>query len=116
MRDIFLIVLLGTLLLLVVNPMHLWMPTSVHMLVLVLLIGLVALMMTFLMRERGGDEREQSHRASAGRAAFFLGSSVLITGIVVQGSSGHVDPWLAGALFVMTIAKVAMLGYNQKNG
>ncbi|HUO50015.1 MAG TPA: hypothetical protein VMU25_00355 [Candidatus Paceibacterota bacterium] len=91
---------------LLLNPMHFWMPTSAHMTILA--IGAVAFgaFATLVVRERALDERDEVHRSRAGRAAFLIGSFLLVVGIAVESISHEVDPWLVIVLLGMVIAKV----------
>jgi fatty acid desaturase len=106
MRDVLLTAALACLLVLLVNPMHFWMPSSMHMLVLLLFVGVVCTFLVFLVKEHGGDERDEVNRASAGRFAFLMGAAVLIAGIIYQGLTGNIDPWLSGALLAMISGKM----------
>lgn len=92
--------------LLLINPMHLWMPSMSHMTTVGLATIALAAFVVFVLREHARDERDDTHRAIAGRAAFLAGSAVLIVGIIVQNASHTVDSWLVGALIAMVLAKV----------
>lgn len=72
----------------------------------VLLAGFIAFAL-WLWREGGADEREDLHRMLIGRAAYLVGSGVLLAGIVVQSVAGSVDRWLVFALIGMVLTKVA---------
>ena len=78
------------------------------------LVGAFGLMAVFILRERARDEREESHRALAGRIAFLAGASVLIIAIVLQGLHGEVDPWLATALGAMILSKIGVRAYSDR--
>ncbi len=97
---------------LILNPSHMWMPDAVLMGALLGLLVLFCLFAVFVVRERARDEREASHRMLAGRAAFLAGSLVLVAGIIVEGSTHHVDPWLVLALVGMVVAKLGMSIYS----
>jgi hypothetical protein len=92
--------------LLLINPMHFWMPTMSHMTVLGLAAIALAAFIVFVLRESAQDERDDTHRAMAGRAAFLAGSAVLILGIIVQNASHQIDTWLVATLIAMVLAKV----------
>lgn len=98
-------------LVLLVNPMHFWMPSGAHMLMLGVLAVIVGVILVFLMREHGGDEREAAHRAFAGRIAFLMGALVLLSGILVEGLGHSVNPWLAAALAAMVCGKLIARAY-----
>ena len=89
-----------------VNPFEIWMPDSVHMLVLALLVVAAAAIGAFVLRERSLDERDVAHRAFAGRAAFLAGCIVLLVAIVIQTLRHMLDPWLVCALITMVIIKI----------
>lgn len=115
MKDLITSLILLCILVLVVNPMHFWMPSSAHMATLGTLVAVFGLLAVFVLREQAADEREQSHRALAGRMAFLVGAAILITGIVLQGIEGTVDAWLAAALAGMVLAKVGVRAYSDRN-
>lgn len=100
---------------LLLNPFHFWMP---DMMVIGMLAGALVLFgvfASFILREDSHDERDDYHRTLAGRNAFLAGSAVLIMGIVVQGYSHAVDPWLVVALTVMVVVKIATRIWSDKN-
>ena len=98
-----------------VNPMDLWMPDSAHMLVLAAAVVVAGAFGMFVLAERTGDEREESHKMLAGRAAFFAGGIVLLLGIVVQSLAHVLDAWLVYALVAMVFAKIAARMYSERN-
>ena len=97
---------------LVLNPSHMWMPDAVLMGALLGILVLFCLFAVFILRERAADEREASHRMLAGRAAFLSGSLVLVVGIIMEGRTHHVDPWLVLALVCMVVAKLGTSIYS----
>lgn len=98
-----LIILLAVLLL---NPMHFWMPNALVMCMLAFVLVLFAVFASFILKEKIYDERDLVNRSLAGRNAFITGSGVLMLGIVVQGYSHVVDPWLVISLILMILAKI----------
>lgn len=100
---------------LLLNPFHFWMPDMIVMCMLAITLGLFAIFASFVLRENKFDEREERHRALAGRNAFLSGAGVLTLGIVVQGYSHIVDPWLVLALMVMIVVKIATRIWSDKN-
>jgi hypothetical protein len=101
-------VVLAVIALFLVDPMHAWMPDMPHEVILagaVVVFGAIAI---FVFSENKGDERDVAHRASAGRAAFFAGGTVLLVAIIAEGLSGLPDPWLVFALVAMVLGKVIM--------
>jgi predicted ABC-type exoprotein transport system permease subunit len=114
MRDYLATGALSFLLLLILNPMHFWMPTGAHILSLVLLVAVTGMIVVFLTREGSEDERDITHRAFAGRVAFLGGALVILLGIVSQGFFGKVDAWLAAALITMVTLKIAARAYADR--
>lgn len=89
-----------------VDPLHLAMPDNMHMATLAGVVVIAGIFAVFVLSERHGDERDDAHRALAGRVAFFMGAVVLITGVVAQTLSHALDPWLVWTLVAMTTGKV----------
>lgn len=87
---------------LLLNPFHFWMPDMMVMAMLAVALVLFGIFASFILREDKVDERDNVHRTLAGRNAFLAGSSILMIGIVIQGYSHAVDPWLVIALIVLT--------------
>jgi len=100
--------------LVVLNPLHLFMPTMLAMLALAALFVLFCIYAVFVLAERSFDEREAQHRALAGRAAFLAGSALLVAGIVVEDLSHTLDSWLVVALAGMILAKVVTRIYSER--
>ncbi len=103
------------LLVLILNPMHFWMPTMAHMMLLGAAVVVFGLFASFMLREDAGDEREGAHRMLAGRAAFLTGSSLLILGIMYQSYTHTLDVWLVIVLVGMLLAKVGTRFYSDRN-
>ncbi|SRR6266481_3043518 len=103
------IVVLAALLL---NPFHLGMPGMMYLMLLVALLAAFGAYTAFILREGGGDEREMAHRMFSGRVAFLSGALVFVIGIVYQGFTTVVDPWLVVGIAVMLVAKVVAHGYS----
>jgi len=97
---------------LVLNPSHLFMPDAVLMLLLVAILAAFCVLAAFVVRESAADERELSHRALAGRYAFLTGSAVLVVGIISEGMTHAVDPWLVYALIGMVLVKIGTRMYS----
>jgi hypothetical protein len=93
--------------LLLLNPFHFWMPDMMVLCMLAITLGLFGVFASFVLREQVADERDGLHRTLAGRNAFLGGAGVLTLGIVVQGYTHTVDPWLVIALIVMVVVKFA---------
>ena len=99
---------------LVLNPLHLWMPTMLAMILLAALFVLFCVFAVFVMSEKVIDEREEQHRSTAGRGAFLVGASILVIGIIVQDIQHALDPWLVIALIGMIIGKLAARIYSDR--
>lgn len=104
-------VILFTLLILIGNPFHLWMPTMAYMIMFAALFAAFAVYASFILREKACDERDTIHRSFSGRAAFLAGSGVLVLGIIAQGIRGETDIWLVATLAAMIFTKLATLMY-----
>lgn len=100
---------------LLLNPFHFWMPDMMVMSMLAIALVLFGIFTSFILREKSTDERDEQHRTLAGRNAFLTGSAVLILGIIIQGYSHAVDPWLVVALIVMIVAKIGTRIWSDKN-
>ena len=117
-RFIFEMVSAGVLLLsavLLVNPLQLWMPTMLHMIMLAVVVAAFGVLAVFVVFERVVDERDDAHRSLAGRAAFLVGSAILLMGIVVQTFAHTLDPWLVVALLGMVVAKIGARMWSSSN-
>jgi hypothetical protein len=100
---------------LLLNPFHFWMPDMMVVAMLAVTLGLFGVFASFILREKMFDERDGQHRTLAGRNAFLTGSGVLTLGIVIQGYSHSVDPWLVIALITMIVVKIATRIWSDKN-
>ena len=106
---------LVTLLALIWNPMHFWMPNMAHMSVLGLLLICFVAYAAFILREKAEDERDILHRMFAARAGFFTGTTILTIGVFLDALDGTADKWLVLTLVAMIIAKLATRLYADKN-
>ena len=111
---IFLAIALPGLLFMLTDPFMFWMPSMVAMTVLFIAVVFLGIWTGFIMKEQANDERELQHRMHSGRIAYLSGLFVLTVGLVVQGFSHHVDPWIAGALWIMVISKLIARLYFEK--
>lgn len=100
---------------LLLNPFHFWMPDMMVMCMLASSLVLFAIFASFILREKTVDERDDVHRTLAGRNAFLAGSAVLMLGIVIQGYTHSVDPWLVVALIAMILVKIVTRMWSDKN-
>lgn len=89
-----------------VDPMHWFMPTMLQMAALAALVAAFAVLAVFLVREEARDEREEQLRSSSSRTGFLLGAGVLVIAIAVQGYMDMLDHWLVYALLAMVLGKI----------
>ena len=83
-----------------------WMPKMDAMMALLVVSVLMLVFASFVMFEIVQDEREAIHRMNAGRIAYLSGIGTLTLALIVQGFAHAIDPWIAGTLAVMVIAKL----------
>jgi len=114
-KEIIITIILIVITILLLNPFHFWMPDMIVICMLVSVLVLFGIFASFVLREKSFDEREDQHRTFAGRNAFLTGSGILIIGIVVQGYTHLVDPWLVIALVGMIVAKIITRIWSDKN-
>jgi hypothetical protein len=114
-KEISVAVVLIVLLVLLLNPLHFWMPSMMLVGILVAAVVVFGIFATFILQEKVVDEREDAHRAFAGRVAFLAGSAVLVFAIIIQSFSHSVDPWLVVTFVAMTIAKIGARSYSDLN-
>ncbi|HEY6020253.1 MAG TPA: hypothetical protein VIY48_10225 [Candidatus Paceibacterota bacterium] len=112
--ELVLAVVLVVLAVVLANPFGWWMPSMLVMLLLALAVVVGSVWGVFVMRERAADERDEAHRALAGRVAFLTGGAVLLVGIVIEELAHALDPWLVGALVAMIVAKYAARVWSEK--
>lgn len=89
-----------------ISPPGLLMPQSSEMIFLVVFVLAFFIYLGFIWKETAADEREHAHQLIAGRISFFVGSSVLTLGIIMQALNHNIDPWLIGALGIMLLTKI----------
>jgi len=103
-------------LLFLLNPFGLFMPTELLYIMLGGVLVLFAIYVSFVLHEKPQDEREQLHRFIANRAAYLSGSTALVIAITYQGLTlAHIDSWLLIVLGVMVLAKVLSLYHSERN-
>ncbi len=98
---------LAVLLVFLVNPFDLFMPSMMQTLAVALAGLLFLLFAGFVWREQAEDEREELHRFLAARFAYLIGMGVLMLAVLIQSFAHMLDPWIIAALIGMLIAKVA---------
>ncbi len=104
--DIILLLGLGTIALLAIAPKTFVMPSSLQMLILACVLGLIATFLVLLWREQPGDEREMHNQAIASRSAYIVGSLVLIVALVIQSLRHELDGFIPIALLAMIATKI----------
>lgn len=100
---------------LLLNPFHFWMPDMMVICMLAIALVLFGIFASFILREKSIDEREAQHKSLAGRNAFLAGSGILMLGIVIQGYTHTVDPWLVLTLIGMVVVKLITRHVCDKN-
>lgn len=100
---------------LLLNPFHFWMPDMLVMVMLAVALVVFGIFASFILRERSADERDDQHKSLAGRNAFLAGSGILMLGIVIQGYTHTVDPWLVITLVAMIVTKIGSRIWSDKN-
>jgi len=101
-----LVIVLG--LILLINPFGLLMPSAMTLMAITVLTVAILSFAAFVWREQPRDEREALYRERAGHVSFFVGGAVLVAGVIVQTTHHRLDTWLAAALGVMVITKLAV--------
>lgn len=104
--DIILLLGLTIIALLAIAPKTFVMPSSLQMLILAIVLGLIATFLVFLWREQPEDEREMQNQALASRSAYIVGSLVLISALIIQSLSHDLDPAVPVALLAMIATKI----------
>lgn len=104
--DIVLLLGLSTIAILAIAPKTFVMPTSLQMLILAIVLGLIATFLVLLWREQPDDERETQNQALASRSAYIVGSLVLITALIIQSLHHDLDPVIPVTLLAMIATKV----------
>ena len=99
---------------LLLNPFHFWMPDMMVMCMLAASLVLFGIYASYILREKSVDERDDLHKSLAGRNAYLTGSGILMLGIVIQGYTHAVDPWLVIALIGMVIVKIITRMWSDK--
>lgn len=113
--EIFTTVSLVIITVLLLNPFGFWMPDMMVVGMLVLALVFFGIFASFILREKVIDERDAVHETLAGRNAFLAGSAVIIAGVMIEGYTHDVDPWLVITLVVMIVAKMATRIWSDKN-
>lgn len=103
--EIVLLIFFVSILILLWNPMHLWMPSALLMSGTLAIAILTALITGFFWKEQARDERELVNRMSTDRFAYFTGIAVLTLGIITQNPSEPYDPRILAGLGAMIVAK-----------
>lgn len=92
-------------LILLLNPLDLFMPQPIHMMMIIGLALIFFIFVSLVWREKAADERESLHRYIAGRFAYLTGVTILTAGVIVQSLRHALDSWLVVTLVAMILAK-----------
>ena len=106
--DIILLISLAGMSLLTIAPKTFVMPTSLQMVLLAIVLGLLAGFLALLWREQPNDEREAYNQALASRSAYIVGAAVLIIAMLIESLHHKLDPAIPIALLVMIVTKVVV--------
>ncbi len=112
-KEIVVGLILIILLIALINPGDLFMPSMFQMTILALVMVAFALFAIMVWRERGGDERDRLHRFIADRIGFWTGGIVLMGAIIIQEFMHLNDPWLPVVLGALVLGKIAGLMYSK---
>ncbi|MDQ2973111.1 MAG: hypothetical protein M3Q79_01345 [bacterium] len=104
--DVILLLGLAIFALLAIAPKTFVMPSSLQMLILAIVLGLIATFLVLLWREQPDDEREMQNQALASRSAYIIGSLVLICALIIQSINHNLDPAIPIALLAMIATKI----------
>jgi cobalamin synthase len=104
--DFILLIGLATIAIVAVAPEAFVMPSSLQMLILATVLGLIATFLVLFWREQPNDEREMQNQALASRSAYTVGSLVLIVALVIQSVQHSLDPAVPIALLAMIATKI----------
>jgi cytochrome c biogenesis factor len=114
--EILISIILISLTLTLVDPFMYWMPSQSEKVILLLVVFVFIAYAAFFWKERVVDEREERRRMEVSRSSWLTGVAVLVVGLLIEGLSGIVDPWLVYSLSAMVLAKaVTSLYFNLKN-
>jgi uncharacterized protein involved in outer membrane biogenesis len=113
LQEFFISLVIIVFLVLLLNPFGFWMPDMAVMMTILGLSIVFIIFSSFIWKEKARDEREDIHRMFSGRAAYLSGTGVLLIGIIVQGFSHSLDPWLLISLGAMVLAKTGGLLYSR---
>ncbi|MBP7767403.1 hypothetical protein KA068_02695 [Candidatus Saccharibacteria bacterium] len=104
--DVILLLGLSVITLLAVAPKTFVMPSSLQMLVLSVVLGLLTVFLVLFWREHPEDEREVQNQTFASRCAYSVGSLILIVALVLQSIQHDIDPAVPVALLAMIGTKI----------
>jgi cobalamin synthase len=91
-----------------IAPETIVMPSTLQMVILACVLGLLAMFIVFFWREQPNDEREMQNQAVASRSAYIVGSLVLIVALVVQSLRHELDAAIPIALLAMIATKIVV--------
>ncbi|MBP7060598.1 MAG: hypothetical protein KBA91_01295 [Candidatus Moranbacteria bacterium] len=106
---------LVALLIVLVNPFDVFMPTMMQMLLVAVAGVLFLFFASFFWKEAAADEREELHRFLAARFAYLVGTGTLMLAVLVQSFAHALDPWVVAGLIGMLLAKVGGRLYAERN-
>lgn len=112
MKEFLITVLFIFVVLLFLHPSEFLMPMSMEASLVILMVAAFLAYLGLIWKERAADERDDHHRLNAGRLSSLAGVTVLVSGILYQNLTHHIDPWLIATLVAMIITKAAARAYS----
>lgn len=112
-QEISLAALLILILILLANPLDLWMPDAFLMTSLAVFAAAFLIFAAFIWKESATDEREILHRAMADRYAFLVGAGLLAISVIMQSINHALNLWFVLVLGVMILVKIAGIIFSR---
>jgi putative Ca2+/H+ antiporter (TMEM165/GDT1 family) len=112
-QEITLATLLILILILLANPLGLWMPDKFLMAVVAIFAVVFLIFAAFIWKESASDERETLHRAMADRYAFLVGAGLLAISIIMQSINHATNLWFVLVLGAMIFVKIAGIIFSK---
>lgn len=91
------------------NPFNLWMPTTLHMMLIAVLLIFFTMTAFLVLQRTPLDEREQLLSLQAYKTAYVVSTTLVVMGIVLQSLNHVVDPWLVMIFIGLVATKVVTL-------
>ena len=113
-NETFLLIALIVLLFFFINPLHVWMLSTLTYILLGAVVVVFGAFVGLVWNEHSLDEREEYHKMIAGRLAYLTGVAILLVGIFVETLRDQMPSlWLIIALGAMILVKIASTIYTR---